>query len=445
MHALVQALQQQGRRIALIEDSGETSCTQLADTVGDWVQALRDQGTARGDVLSIETDFCRDGIALLLAAEELGLIAVPVSSADERIRLQRRQIAGAHWHFDGRAIVPQKDPCPYPRLYAKLGSDAGLVLFSSGTTGEPKAMLHNLTTLLAGYPPKPPRDLRLLAFLYMDHIGGLDTLWRALAGGTTLVLPRERSPEAIARLIEEHRVQVLPASPTFLNLLLISGALERHDCRSLTLVGYGAEPMPPALLRRLHEALPGVVFQQKFGTSETNAVRVTSAATDDLALKIDDPRVEYRIVDGELWLRSQSQVLGYLNAPADRFTSDGWFRTGDLVEELEDGYLRILGRETDVINVGGEKVLPSEVESCLLELEEVRDCQVAARPHALTGQCVAARIVTAPGTDSKALKRSLRRHCRTRLEPYKVPAYIEFVEALATGERIKKERRPPRE
>ena len=71
--------------------------------------------------------------------------------------------------------------------------------------------------------------------------------------------------------------------------------------------------------------------------------------------------------DGELWLRSKTQVLGYLNASMDPFTEDGWFKTGDLVDELKDGYIRIIGRKNDLINVGGEKVLPAEVESILME------------------------------------------------------------------------------
>ncbi|WP_246540703.1 AMP-binding protein [sulfur-oxidizing endosymbiont of Gigantopelta aegis] len=86
-------------------------------------------------------------------------------------------------------------------------------------------------------------------------------------------------------------------------------------------------------------------------------------------IKIDDLNLDYKIIEGELWLKSKTQILGYLNASMENFNSDGWFCTGDSVLLCDDGFMKIIGRTQEVINVGGEKVLPAEVESVLLEIE----------------------------------------------------------------------------
>jgi acyl-CoA synthetase (AMP-forming)/AMP-acid ligase II len=125
-----------------------------------------------------------------------------------------------------------------------------------------------------------------------------------------------------------------------------------------------------------------------------------------------------------------------------RFTEDGWFKTGDSVEESSDGYLTIVGRREDMINVGGEKVTPSEVESILMEISEVADCLVYGEHNAITGQNVAAQIIPRAKTDLPALKRRIKKHCRKSLSPYKVPARIIFPEAALFGNRFKKSRKP---
>ena len=95
-----------------------------------------------------------------------------------------------------------------------------------------------------------------------------------------------------------------PAPPTFLNLLILSESYKSYDLGSLQIIGFGAEQMPESLYLRIKEIFPGVRLQQKFGTSETNAIRVRNHATDNLYMKIDDPNIQYKIIDGELWLKS---------------------------------------------------------------------------------------------------------------------------------------------
>jgi acyl-CoA synthetase (AMP-forming)/AMP-acid ligase II len=209
----------------------------------------------------------------------------------------------------------------------------------------------------------------------------------------------------------------------------------------LKIIAFGAEPMPESLLLRLRKIFPDLELQQKFGTSETNAIKVTSRSNDSLFMKFDDPNLEHKVIDGELWLKSKTQVLGYLNASMESFTEDGWFKTGDLVETSADGYFRIIGRNKEVINVGGEKVLPSEVESVLLEMEEFSDVMVFGEENQITGQSVAVEVVPAREIDRREAKKAIRRYCKDKLLSYKIPSKVIIVDQTSFGERFKKIRR----
>jgi len=259
-----------------------------------------------------------------------------------------------------------------------------------------------------------------------------------LAPGAPLVVPVDRSIDAALAAIQTHRVAVLPATPTFLNLLLAAGA-PASALASLRVITYGTEPMPESLLTRLRAALPQVRFIQTFGTSETGIFRTESPEAGSTFLKFDDPGLEWKVVEDELWLRSRTQVAGYLNASNERFTPEGWFRTGDRVEVRPDGALRILGRLGEQINVGGEKLMPVEVEAVLLGVPGIQDCRVSGEPSPLTGQTVVADVVLAPGQDAETVRSALRRACRERLDRHKVPTKVRFVPAVV-GERLKKTR-----
>jgi acyl-CoA synthetase (AMP-forming)/AMP-acid ligase II len=311
---------------------------------------------------------------------------------------------------------------------------AGLVLFTSGSTGLPKAGVHDVERLLRKYRTRRHR-LRTLLFLLFDHIGGLDTLLQALAGGSPSIVPIERTPEGVCATIERHRVEVLPAAPSFLTLLLLSEAHRRHDLSSLRYITYGAEVMPQATLDRLAREFPDVTLLQKYGITEVGTLRSHSKANDSLWVKVGGEGFETRVVDGILQVRAESSILGYLNAPSP-FTEDGWFVTGDAVE-VDGEYLRILGRASDLINVGGRKVYPAEVEGVILEDEEVVEAAVYGDSHPFLGQVVVARVTPRAPADERDLERRIRAHCRARLEPYKVPVRVELAGRALHTERQK--------
>jgi acyl-CoA synthetase (AMP-forming)/AMP-acid ligase II len=222
-------------------------------------------------------------------------------------------------------------------------------------------------------------------------------------------------------------------------MLLIADAVRRYDLSSLEIITYGTEPMPPTILAAVREALRWVKFKQTYGLSELGILPTRSRDSDSVWLKLGTG-FEHKVVAGVLWIRSPSAMLGYLNAPSP-FDADGWFNTQDLVES--DGeYIRILGRKSEMINVGGEKVHPTEVENVLLQIDNVKDVTVRGVPNAVTGEVVAAKITPLVPEELDALKRRVRQFCHARLERYKVPAIIDVVVEDHHGVRFKKSRGP---
>ena len=317
-------------------------------------------------------------------------------------------------------------------------NSSGLILFSSGSTGKPKAMIHNLDTLIDSFKDKKEKSMNMLVFLMFDHIGGLNTVFNALCMGACLIIPKIKDAKTICELIEKYKIMVLPSSPTFLNLILISEEYKNYDLSSLRMITYGTETMPESLLLKLKEVFPKVKFLQTFGTSETGISTTSSKSSNSLFMKLEDINGEYKIVENELWLRSKTQVLGYLNASMDSFTSDGWFKTGDLVE-VDGEYIKIIGRAKEVINVGGQKVLPAEVESIILEMEEISDCMVYGEKNAITGQTVVCDVVLNKNIEN--IKKRVRVFCKDRLDTYKIPTKVNVVDKTNFSDRFKKIRR----
>ncbi|MCT7516335.1 ANL family adenylate-forming protein [Aliarcobacter cryaerophilus] len=317
-------------------------------------------------------------------------------------------------------------------------NSSGLILFSSGSTGKPKAMVHNLDTLIDSFKDKKEKSMNMLVFLMFDHIGGLNTVFNALCMGACLIIPKIKDAKTICELIEKYKIMVLPSSPTFLNLIFISEEYKNYDLSSLRMITYGTETMPQSLLLKLKEVFPKVKFLQTFGTSETGISTTSSKSSNSLFMKLEDINGEYKIVENELWLRSKTQVLGYLNASMDSFTSDGWFKTGDLVE-VDGEYIKIIGRAKEIINVGGQKVLPAEVESIILEMEEISDCMVYGEKNAITGQTVVCDVVLNKNIEN--IKKRVRVFCKDRLDAYKIPTKVNVVDKTNFSDRFKKIRR----
>jgi long-chain acyl-CoA synthetase len=407
-----------------------------------WIERLSGAAIARGTVVALEADFSPDAICALLALIDRECIVVPVSSALNEERDDRLRIAEVETIVDLRASVPLVQStgttASHPMLKRlRAISHPGLILFSSGSTGKSKAALHDFLPLLEKFTVRR-RATRMLAFLLFDHVGGLNTLLHVFSNGGCLVTVDQRSPDAICAAIEKWRVDVLPTTPTFLRLLILSEAYTRHDLSSLRLITYGTEVMPDATLTRLRAVLPGVELQQTYGLSELGILRSKSKSSESLWVRIGGEGFETRARDGLLEIRAQSAMLGYLNAPSP-FTEDGWFKTGDAIEADGD-YVRFLGRRSEVINIGGEKVFPAEVENVLQTMGGVEEAAIAGEPSAITGSIVVARVKLATDENLPAFRTRMREYCRGRLAPFKIPQKVILVDRPMHGERFKKVR-----
>ncbi len=442
-HWLAQRLHSWDQRAVLIWHGEHWSFARLCDAFDAWFDQLAQHGIKPGDTLAICGDYSPNLCALLLAALLNRNIIVPLASAaaprwNRLMELAQVQFAIRFDTDDSWGVTSFTRAASHPLLQQLKDRDApGLVLFSSGSTGESKASVLDFNRLLAKFEVLRP-SYRMLVFLLLDHIGGINTLLHGMCNGGTIVTTRERSPDAVCTAIEAHRIQLLPTTPTFLRLLLIDDAVRRHDLSSLKLITYGTEPMPPSTLAAIREVLPWVQFKQTYGLSELGILPTRSRDSGSVWLKLGSTDFEHKIIDDVLWIKSPSAMLGYLNAPSP-FDADGWFNTQDLVER--DGeYVRILGRKSELINVGGEKVHPTEIENVLLQLDNVKDVTVRRQPNPITGEIVAARITPLVQEDPDALKRRVREFCRARLERYKIPAVIDVVAEDHYSERFKKSR-----
>jgi long-chain acyl-CoA synthetase len=401
---------------------------------------LDDAGVPAGAVVSLEADFSPNAVALLLAVVARGCVVVPLSSAVAGDRDTFREIAQVEWivglDAEDRVQVSSTGRAADHELVRTLRERGhpGLVLFSSGSTGVSKGAVHDLVPLLEKFHVRK-RTLRMVAFLLFDHIGGVNTLLYALSNGGCVITIADRAPDAVCAAIARHRAEVLPTSPTFLNLMLASEAHTRHDMSTLRTVTYGTEPMPANTLRRVHAALPHVRLQQTYGLSELGILRSESRGPDSLWVRVGGEGYEWRVVDGLLEIKARAALLGYLNAPSP-MTPDGWFRTGDAVE-VDGEWLRILGRRSEIINVGGEKVYPAEVEGVLLEMPGVAEAVVHGEANAITGNLVAARIRLEAPEPPGEFRRRLSAFCKERLARYKIPQKVQLVDGPLHNERFK--------
>jgi len=415
----------------------------LASRVAEWQRALSEQNVVAGSVVILEADFSPNAVALFLALIEHGCILVPLTKSVESKKAEFIEIAEGEVRIaiadDDSVIFESLSNQATHELYSVLRAHQhpGLILFSSGSTGKSKAALHDLTGVLEKFKVRRNKQ-RTITFLLYDHIGGVNTMLYTLSNGGCIITVAERSPEKVLEAVEKYHVELLPTSPTFINMILFSEAYKHYDLTSLKTVTYGTEPMPESTLLRFHQLFPNITMQQTYGLSEVGILRSKSKSSDSLWVKIGGEGFETRIVDGILQIKAQSAMLGYLNAPSP-FSEDGWFITGDEVE-VDGDYFRILGRRSELINVGGEKVYPAEVESVIQQIENVADVMVYGEKNPITGNIVCANVRLTSPEDSKAAALRIKKHCRANMPTFKVPVKVNIVDEEMHGERFKKMR-----
>lgn len=426
--------------VALVLENQKITYKDIHDQLEYFLTFLKKHGVSKGSVVAVRGDYSAESIGLMLALIENECIYVPISYEVKDYQSYLR-VSSADYLYDFSSSSLEKiETTPKKDLINQLNKKGspGLILFSSGTTGEPKGSIHDFEPMLAKYLSQG-KSFCSIAFLLFDHIGGVNTLLYSLANKGKLVIPASRDSFHICKLIEDHQVEVLPTSPTFINMLIFSKAYQELDLSSLKVVTYGTEPMPQSTLTIFHSLFPNIKLKQTYGLSEVGILKTQSEGPDSLWMKIaSDEHHQIKVEEGILWIKSSMSMLGYLNAPSP-FSEDGWFNTQDRVE-VRDEFYRILGRDSEIINVGGEKVYPTEVESVLLQISEVNDVIVYGEKNPLMGEIVACKVYTESTKDQSDIKKIIKEQSREKLEKFKRPVKIYFSDKPFNSSRMKRVR-----
>lgn len=442
---LIEAFKKNPDNIAIVWNDKEVSYKSLLDYIDNVTDFLDENKITSGQVVALKGDFTPNTIALLIALINNRNIIVPfnnpmkdseivkfeiakvqitisVNVATDKYSLERTEFNGNHEFYDSLRDIDA----------------SGLVLFSSGTSGFPKGAVHNFNKLLAKFKVAR-KSLRTINFLLFDHWGGLNTLLHTLSNCGAVLALYDRKPDFVCKFVQENNVELLPVSPSFLNLMILSETYQKYDLSSLKLISYGTEPMPETTLKRAKMLFPDVRFQQTYGLIELGVLRSKSKSDDSLWVKLGGEGYDLRVVDNMLEIKADSAILGYLNAESP-FTEDGYFITGDQVE-VDGEYYKILGRKSELINVGGDKVYPQEVENVILSMDNVMEVTVYGQKHAIMGNIVCVKAILKNSEDKKEFKRRLKEFCKDKLQPFKIPVKIEIEEDALHSHRFKKTRK----
>ena len=399
---------------------------ELDALVRRWHGALAPTGLRRAVVRSENRP---ELVALLFAAAragvELALLNARLSDAElppllEQLgpALRLGELPDAVSLSDFASGAPLLDPAPIDPARVHT------ILFTSGTTGRPKAA--QLTTGAHVANARASIEaLRIddassyLCNLPLFHVGGIATAWRCALAGAELVLHERFDAEATARALCSGITHASLVATTLRRLLEV-----REDFpTSVRAVLVGGGPVPPALLARARAS--GLPVLHTYGLTET-ASQVTVerlGEADGTTAGWPLNGSEVRIAEGgEIEVRGPTLMLGYLGEPPVR----GWFRTGDLGSIDERGRLVVDARRADLIVSGGENVYPAEVEAALLRHPEILECSVLPWPDEQFGHVGCAAIVARRGLSDA----ELREHCRALLAPFKVPRRFTLVDAL---------------
>jgi cyclohexanecarboxylate-CoA ligase len=406
------------------EDETETRLTwrQLARRAAAAAHALERAGVGRGDVVSFQLPNWWEFVALYLATVRLGAVANPLMPIFRRrelafmLRLAESRVLIAPERFRGfdHGALARELAAELPGL-RRVGLDFGSpreaflsgallepddvtqLLYTSGTTGEPKGVLHTSNTLLSAvcefvrHMDLGKTDVIFMPSPLAHQLGFMYGMLMALVLGVPLVLIDVWRPARAAQLIEAHGATFGYASTPFLSDLVEGNA----RLRSLRVFASAGAPIPPAVVQAARKRL-GLAVAASFGMTECGTVTCTpddgsradesdgrALANGEVRVVLPDGREAPCGEEGALQVRGASLFVGYLKRPQlYQVNAEGWFDTGDLARIDAEGYIRICGRSKDVIIRGGENIPVVEIEAALYRIAAVADAALVAMPDA---------------------------------------------------------------
>jgi acyl-CoA synthetase (AMP-forming)/AMP-acid ligase II len=321
--------------------------------------------------------------------------------------------------------------------------ETALIIFTSGTSGSPKAVVLSHRAILARLQMtlhitrKLPHQIKqeghdiTLITGPLFHVGSMQTLLRAIVVGDTLVLSKGRyDPADVIRLIERHKIKRWNAVPTMVSRVLDQPDLSSHDLSSLKSISIGGAPVHAELMQRMRVGLPSVSprIPTGYGLTENGGQATAAAGSEDIehlgSTGKPLPCVEIRFLphpglpDGEILLRSPTQMSGYYGLDQSPIDEEGWLHTGDLGRLDDKGNLWITGRSKDMIIRGGENIAPVAIERALMTIPSVTEVVVFGIPHPDLGEEVMAVVVTENDT---LTVEQLQQEVRPKISSFAVP------------------------
>ena len=452
-----------GDRCAVAQGGLRVTYAELSGRVARLAGLLHAHGVRPGDRVGI---LQRNGIPLLeslLACFHGGFAAVPVNarSTPHEVGVIAEDSGAAAWLLTGEytehvygIVLDGQDPDAKPLPRHDSGPhDPAWIFYTSGTTGRPKGAVlshANLAAMVMAYLADV-RDLDANAVVLhaapLTHGSGLYAL-PAFAKGATQLITTSRSydPAEVLGLVETERVtDIAFLAPTMVNRLVRAQREHPRDTGSLVNVVYGGAPTYPTDIARALETF-GPVFSQIYGQAEAPVTITALHRADHTEERYGTVGHPYTCVevgvrdgdtvsdrgDGEIVVRGDVVMTGYWRDPDATAASvvDGWLRTGDIGRIEEDGTVRLLDRDKDVVISGGANIYPREVEEVILTHPGVREVAVVGAPDAEWGERLVAAIVAEDGADQDVLSAEVEKLCRERLSGYKVPRDIEWMSQL---------------
>lgn len=417
-------------REAIVTPSGITRWRHVAELAAEYSDSLRELA-GRRVALRLAPEAA--SFAVLAALDRLRadvFLFDAESDPAEAFELARDLRLAAMVSCQGDAA------CAIERLSDEAaGSGASTVtILTSGTTGRPKAARHTWASL-----SRPVRKtngpLPRWLLSYRPHLyAGLQVVLQCWANGGTLAIPAQGAePAAIAALMVEAAVEFASATPSYWRRLLLFAPREVLARVPLVQITLGGEMVDQQVLDALGGCFPRARLVHIYATTELGRCFSVTDGRAGFPLRfVGQPSadgVELRIDEGELLVRSTNAMRGYDSLAATGPTLADWFRTGDLVEISEDR-VHFVGRKSDMINVGGNKVHPLEVERIVRQVRGVAEVRVYGKASSIAGQLVVCELVAEAGADRLQVERDVTAHCATELNAYQRPRIVRVVDRV---------------
>jgi len=433
------------KRVFLKSENDQISYSELLKEIEEKNEFIKSRNLTYDSIYLVLDDNKHTSIAELIALLANGYTVCPLKSQTlEKHLLLLNQIA----KIDSISKATDSIIKKLSKNKTLIDSSSSLlrqniVFFTSGTSGTPKAVFHSASPLIEKFFAKKVKPENAIRFLGFDHMGGINTILALLHNGSTFIALESFTVDKVCKAIQDFSVSFLPTTPTFLTMLYLSKAWEKFDLSSLKLISYGAEIMNEKVLISLNEKFPLVEFKQTYGLTELGVLSIKSKSSTSTWLKLNIPSGEFRIVDNILHLKVPSQANAIIEfSPIvtlnDKVKTE-WFNTQDMVEQEED-FIRFLGRNTDIINVAGQKVYPEEIRQKLETLSIVKNCHIFGEKNIITGNTVIARITVDNSISEESAKLEILTFCREKLLKFQIPSRIEISHNLLMNERFKLQR-----